>query len=40
MTRFIDEHRDRFAVAEICRVLGWCESTYYAHRHVRLNSHV
>ena len=32
MTRFIDEHRDRFAVAEICRVLGWCESTYYAFR--------
>ena len=32
MTLFIDEHRDRFAVAEICRVLGWCTSTYYAHR--------
>lgn len=32
MTRFIDEHRDRFAVAEICRVLDWCESTYYAYK--------
>lgn len=32
MTRFIDAHRDRFAVAEICRVLDWCESTYYAYK--------
>lgn len=32
MTRFIDEHRDRFVVAEICRVLDWCESTYYAFK--------
>ena len=27
--RFIDEHRDRFAVALLLRVLGIAESTYY-----------
>ena len=27
--RFIDEHRDRFAVALLLRVLGIEESTYY-----------
>ncbi len=32
MTRFIDLHRQRFGVAPICRVLGWCESTYYAYQ--------
>ena len=30
MTRFFDAHRDRFAVADMCRVLGWNPSTYYA----------
>ena len=32
MTRFIDDHRDRFGVTPICDVLGWNVSTYYAHR--------
>jgi len=32
MTRFLDAHRDRFAVAEMCRVLGWNASTYYAYK--------
>ena len=27
--RFIDEHRDRFAVALVLRVLNIAESTYY-----------
>ena len=30
MTRFLDAHRDRFGVAQMCRVLGWNASTYYA----------
>jgi putative transposase len=32
MTRYIDEHRERFGVAAICDVLGWNVSTYYAHK--------
>jgi putative transposase len=32
MTRYIDDHRDRFGVTAICDVLGWNVSTYYAHR--------
>lgn len=32
MTRLLDTHRDRFAVAEMCRVLGWNLSTYYAYK--------
>jgi putative transposase len=32
MTRFIDDHRERFGVTTICDVLGWNVSTYYAHR--------
>ena len=31
MTRFVDAHRHRFAVADMCRVLGWNPSTYYAY---------
>jgi len=30
MIAFIDAHRDRFAVAAMCRVLGFCERTFYA----------
>ncbi len=30
MTAFIDEHRGRFGVEPICRVLGAKVSTYYA----------
>jgi len=30
--RFIDAHRDRWAVAPICRVIGFSERTYYAAR--------
>ena len=37
MTRFFDAHRDRFAVADMCRVLGWNPSTYYAY-HNRASS--
>jgi uncharacterized membrane protein len=33
MTRYIDDHRERFGVTPICDVLGWNVSTYYAHRH-------
>lgn len=32
MTRFIDEHRDRFGVEPICRELQVAPSTYYAAR--------
>jgi putative transposase len=32
MTRFIDEHRGRFGVERICRVMGTNVSTYYAHK--------
>lgn len=31
MSRYIDEHRDRFGVEPICRVLGVSASAYY-HR--------
>jgi putative transposase len=31
VTAFIDEHRDRFGVEPICRVLGVSASAYY-HR--------
>lgn len=33
MSVFIDEHRDRFAVEPICRVLGVSASAYYHRRH-------
>ena len=32
MTRYIDQHRDRFGVEPICRVLPIAPSTYYAAR--------
>lgn len=32
MTRYIDEHRDRFGVEPMCRVLSWNVSTYYEDR--------
>jgi putative transposase len=32
MTRFIDQHRDRFGVEPICTVLQIAPSTYYAHK--------
>jgi putative transposase len=32
MTRFIDDHRERFGVTAICDVLGWNVSTYYAFK--------
>ena len=32
MTRFIDDHRERFGVTPICDVLGWNVSTYYAFK--------
>ena len=32
MTRFIDEHRGRFGVERICRVMGTNVSTYFAHK--------
>jgi len=30
---FVDEHRDRFGVKPICRVLQVARSTYWAHKH-------
>ena len=30
MVAFIDAHRDRFAVAAMCRVLEFSERTFYA----------
>ena len=32
MTRFIDQHRDRFGVEPICRTLGVSASAYYHRR--------
>jgi transposase InsO family protein len=32
MTWYIDEHRDRFGVEPICRVLSWNVSTYYEYK--------
>lgn len=32
MTRYIDEHHERFGVAPICDALGWNVSTYYAYK--------
>jgi putative transposase len=33
MTRYITEHRGRFGVEPICRVLGAKVSTFYAAKH-------
>ena len=35
MVRFIDEHRDRFGVEPICRVLPIAPSTYFEHEAMR-----
>ena len=32
MVSYIDEHRDRFGVEPICKVLPIAPSTYYTHR--------
>jgi putative transposase len=32
VSRFVDQHRDRFGVEPVCRVLGVAVSTYYARR--------
>ena len=35
---FIDEHRDRFGVEPICRILGVSASAYYQRAHAAQRS--
>jgi len=37
MIRYIDNHRERFGVEPICKVLPIAPSTYYSHKHLERN---